>query len=339
MRYSLLVVTPWVEDWEGKVKRFPEVRFLKRKLESLFDYDVIGPKNTSPKDRYDVVFVQSERAYKRGKSLYQRTGARRLVVAIYGVFEYFPLRKVFRPLHSWRYRAVDGAFKGGADLYLITDDGSRGELVAQRYDRPYLLLPVPKPPWDRTDKVEARKRLGLPLNGPIGGFAGALNKLKGAHLLPEIFRLSRGTYRLALIGDGPLLPKIRKFSEEFPGKVHILDPLPYDDMRLFYSAVDFVLAPYLYGNKTAVVVEALALGVPVIAFEAHSTSEIIRTGWNGFVASNFNVEEFAHYTVRLATDPVLRESMSEAAKVSSEGFPTWDHRSSVIAQSLVPFAP
>ena len=339
MRYSLLVVTPWVEDWRGNVRRFPEVRFLKRKLDSLFDYDVIAPKDEPPKDRYDVVFVQSERAYGRGRALYRKTKARKLVVAIYGVFEYFPIRRVFGPLHRWRYRAVDRAFKGGADLYLITDDGSRGEIVAQKYGRPYLLLPVPRPPWDRTDRIEARKRLGLPINGPIGGFAGALNKLKGAHLLPEIFRLSRGTYRLALIGDGPLLPEVRKLAGEFPGKVHILAPLPYEDMSLFYSAVDFVLAPYLYGNKTAVVVESLSLGVPVVAFEAHSTSEIIRTGWNGFVASNYDVKELAHYAVRLATDPILRESMSEAARVSSEGFPTWDHRASVIVQALVPFAP
>ena len=339
MRYRLLVITPWVEDWGGRVRRFPEVKFLKRKLESLFDYDVIDPKGTPPRDEYDVVFVQSERAYGRGKALYRKIGARKLVVAIYGVFEYFPLRKVFKPLHLWRYRAVDGAFKGGADLYLITDDGSKGELVAQKYGQPYLLLPVPRPPWDRVDKVEARRRLGLPINGPIGGFAGALNKLKGAHMLPDIYRLSRGTYRLALIGDGPLLPRLHRLARDFPGKVFILDPLPYEDMNLFYSAVDFVLAPYLYGNKTAVVVEALSLGVPVVAFEAHSTPEIIRTGWNGFVASNFNVEEFAHYTVRLATDPVLRESMAEAARVSSEGFPTWDHRASVVAQALVPFAP
>ncbi len=336
MSHRLLVVTPWPEDWRGEGKRFPEVRFLKRRLEGFFEYDVLSPDDGIPKGEYDVVFAQSEKAYPKAREAYRRSGAKRLVVAIYGVFEYFPLRKVFKPLHRWRYRAVDRAFKGGADLYLITDDGSKGEIVAQRYGRPYLLLPVPKPPWDRIDRLEARRQLGLPLNGPIGGFAGALNKLKGAHLLPEILRLSRGTYRLAVIGYGPLLPTVLKMREEAPDRVFVLDPLPYERMNLFYSAVDFVLAPYLYGNKTAVVVESLALGVPVVAFKAHSTDEIIRSGWNGFIASNFNVEEFAHYTVRLATDPVLRETMGEAAKVSAEGFPTWDHRASVVAQSLLP---
>jgi len=336
MNYRLLVVTPWVEDWEGNVRRFPEVRFLKRKIAGFFEYDVINVGERPPKEGYDVIFAQSERAYPHARRLFKKVGARKFVVAVYGVFEYFPLRKVFTPLHRWRYRAVDRAFKGGADLYLITDDGSRGELIAQRYERPYLLLPVPRPPWDRVDKMEARRALGLPLNGPIGGFAGALNKLKGAHFLPEIYRLSRGTYRLAVIGDGPLLPSIRELAERDPGRVFVLDPLPYDRMNLFYSAVDFVLAPYLYGNKTAVVVESLALGVPVVAFKAHSTEEIIKSGWNGFIAGNFDLQEFAHYTVRLATDPILRESISESARISAEGFPTWDHRASVVVQSLVP---
>jgi len=73
-----------------------------------------------------------------------------------------------------------------------------------------------------------------------------------------------------------------------------------------------------------------------VAFKAHSTEEIIKSGWNGFIAGNFDLQEFAHYTVRLATDPILRESISESARISAEGFPTWDHRASVIAQSLVP---
>ncbi|NPA79725.1 MAG: glycosyltransferase family 4 protein [Thermotogae bacterium] len=336
MRLKLLVITPWTDDWMGRVRRFPEVKFLKRKLESLYDYDVVAPGERPPKDRYDVIFVQSERAYSHGRKLRREVGARRFVVAIYGVFERFPLRRVFWPLHMWRYRHLDAAFKGGADLYLITDDGSRGERLAERYGRPYVMLPVPKPPWGRVGRLEARTALGLPPDGPIGGFAGALNKLKGAHMLENILKRSRGTYKLAVIGDGPLLPKVRRLAERYPGRVFILTPLPYERMNLFYSAVDFVLAPYLYGNKTAVVVESLTLGVPVVAFRAHSSDEIIRHGWNGFLAENFSVEEFAHYTVRLATDPILRETMGGAARISSEGFPTWDARITTIVQSLHP---
>ncbi|NPB04533.1 MAG: glycosyltransferase family 4 protein [Thermotogae bacterium] len=330
-----MVVTPWAEEWEGEVKRFPEVKFLRKKLESLYDINVLNAGDHPPR-RCDVVFAQSERVYGHSRKLAQRCGAKRFVVAIYGVFERFPLRRVFWPLHWWRYRHLDGAFRGGADLFLITDDGSRGEKLAQMYSQPYILLPVPRPPWSRIPQLKARELLGLPPNGPIGGFAGSLNKLKGAHLLGKILELARGTYRLAVIGEGPLLKEIERLRRESPDTVFVVPPLPYEKMNLFYSAVDFVLAPYLYGNKTAVVVESLAMGVPVVAFKAHSTDEIIRSGWNGFVAENFNVEEFARYTVRLATDPLLRETVGNAARVSAERFPTWDHRVTTIAQALMP---
>ncbi len=335
-RFSLLIVTPWKEEWDGRVFRFPEVKYLSRALKESFDYDVIGLKERPPRGDYDVVFVQSEIAYKRGRDIYRSVGAKRFVVAIYGVFEYFPLRKVFTPLHRWRYRRFDRAFKGGADVFLITDDGSKGEVLAQRYGQPFILLPVPKPPWRRVDRLEARERLGLPRNGPVAGFAGALNKLKGAHLLREIYERARGVYKLAVIGYGPMLGEFERWAKRTGGRVFVLPPFPHEDMAVFYSAVDFVLAPYLYGNKTAVVVEAMSLGLPVVVFQAHSSDEIIRHGWNGFIARNFDTDEFAHYTVRLATDPILRESVGESAKISSEGFPTWDHRVSTILQALLP---
>ncbi|MEO0204285.1 MAG: glycosyltransferase, partial [candidate division WOR-3 bacterium] len=159
---------------------------------------------------------------------------------------------------------------------------------------------------------------------------GRFSKFKGIHFLPKIYR-KNDPYRLIIVGNGKMKPEERWLKEI---NSIIIEQIPHTKMNIVYSAVDFVIMPYIYGNLTAVMVESLFYGLPTVSFKAHSTDRIIINGHNGFYAENFNLKEFREFCITLAKDESLRAYMGENAKKSSEKFPTWEENTSKILKYL-----
>ncbi|MEO0222523.1 MAG: glycosyltransferase [candidate division WOR-3 bacterium] len=331
---DLLIITPWKEEWlKNDVYSYPEVFYLKPLLKKSVEYGVISPNERPKYDKYKTIWCQSEIPYPYAKELVKRLKPKKFIVSIYGIFERFPLRtinKILYPIHLYRYRKLDEAFKGGADIFLIIDDGSKGEELAKMYNVNYVMLLNPKPQYPKIDKAEARELLKLPKDDVIGAFIGRFSKFKGIHFLPKIYR-KNDPYRLIIVGNGKMKPEERWIKEI---NSIIIEQIPHTKMNIVYSAVDFVIMPYIYGNLTAVMVESLFYGLPTVSFKAHSTDRIIINGHNGFYAENFNLKEFREFCITLAKDESLRAYMGENAKKSSEKFPTWEENTSKILKYL-----
>lgn len=63
-------------------------------------------------------------------------------------------------------------------------------------------------------------------------------------------------------------------------------------MQTIYTAADLFLFPSLYDNAPLVVREAASLGTPSLVTRGSNTAEVIRDGFNGFLADN-DVSAFA----------------------------------------------
>lgn len=332
---DLLVITPWKEEWfSSEVFSYPEIFYLKERLKGKFEYEVISPGEKPKYDKYKTVWCQSEIPYPYAREMVKKVKPNKFVVSIYGIFERFPLRlrnKILYPLHLYRYRRLDYAFKGGADLFLITDDGSLGYKLAEKYKANYITLLNPKPNFTKMDKTLARKILKVPQDSVIGAFIGRFSKFKGIEFLPKIYKKG-DPYDLILVGSGDA-KNLRTWAEEV-GSI-IIEQTPHASMNLVYSAVDFVIMPYIYGNITAVMVESLYFGLPTVSFKAHSTDRIIKNGENGFYAENFKVKDFRDFCIILSKDEKLREKMGKGARESSRIFPTWQEHTDKIIQAII----
>jgi len=69
-----------------------------------------------------------------------------------------------------------------------------------------------------------------------------------------------------------------------------------------------------------VVVEAMAMGCPVIATDTAGPTEIVSHGVNGFLASYGDDASLAEHIQRYLENPQLASSMSEAAQVRAQDF-------------------
>lgn len=116
------------------------------------------------------------------------------------------------------------------------------------------------------ERTEARRRYGLPVEGPVVLAVAKLSDREAPwDLLGALARLERPP-ALALAGDGPLRREVEAFVQEHGlASVHLLGYVPYPELPVLYGLSDlFVHAPReeRWGVSVA---EALAAGLPVVA--------------------------------------------------------------------------
>jgi glycosyltransferase involved in cell wall biosynthesis len=140
-------------------------------------------------------------------------------------------------------------------------------------------------------RAVARGILGLPADARLimAGSMELSEKRKGVTYLLQALESRRGSNdRLLLFGDAPGRALALPVPAHWLGKLH-------DDvaLALAYSAADVFVAPSLEENLANTVIEAMACGVPCVAFNIGGMPDIIRPGVNGYLATPFAVAELA----------------------------------------------
>jgi glycosyltransferase involved in cell wall biosynthesis len=94
--------------------------------------------------------------------------------------------------------------------------------------------------------------------------------------------------------------------------------LPRQDVLALYRAADAALLSSAWENFPHSVVEALAVGTPVISTSVGGVAEVVEDGVNGLLVPAGDVERLAEAIERLTGDPELRERLAAASAASVE---------------------
>ncbi len=153
------------------------------------------------------------------------------------------------------------------------------------------------------DRLEARRRFDLPENGQIvlfGALASTQDPRKGYVQLVRAMQIlaSSGRQNLTLVIFGGT---VEGAASEIGGiSVHHLGQVNSEELLSFvYSAADLLIAPFLEDNLPNVVIEAIACGTPVVAFEAGGIPDAVDHGMNGYLAPVGCVTKLATYVLML----------------------------------------
>ena len=166
-------------------------------------------------------------------------------------------------------------------------------------------------------REEARAQFGAEC--PLLAFAGRITKQKALGVALDALGSVDGVV-LAIAGDGPDLPDLRRRVAELglDGRVRFLGPLNRDGVLTLFRAADASLLASSWENFPHTVVEALAVGTPVIATSVGGVPELVRDGENGLLVPAGNREALAAAIRRVAGEQGLRGRLAAAAAPSVE---------------------
>jgi glycosyltransferase involved in cell wall biosynthesis len=182
------------------------------------------------------------------------------------------------------------------------------------------VLPNPPPEIpDLASRDTLRTELGL--DGHVLVFAGRLGPQKSfgtalaalAHV-PDV--------SLVVAGDGPERAALELRTTELglDGRVRFLGSVSRERVLELFRAADASLLPSAWENFPHTVVEALAVGCPVIATAVGGVPEVVRDGENGLLVPARDPERLAEAIERFFGDPELRTRLASAAAPSTAGY-------------------
>jgi glycosyltransferase involved in cell wall biosynthesis len=167
------------------------------------------------------------------------------------------------------------------------------------------------------DPVAKRKELGLPPEDLIVGTVGRLVPVKGhAWLLKSVPRVLAEVPQacFALIGEGPLAEHLRQLAEELAISRRVMFLGARQDVPECLAALDLFVLPSLNEGMGLALVEAMAMGLPVVATRVGGIPDVVREGETGLLVPPGDEKALALAMLSLLRDPDRRRAYGEAAK-------------------------
>lgn len=162
-----------------------------------------------------------------------------------------------------------------------------------------------------------------------GGSHDDLIVLSMAHLLPRKGQEYAVTAMAKVVAESPLahlylvggidrdpayVAKVRSKIQEFKLQQNLSVLGFRQDTSLFLQGADLYLHNAIKDPHPRSVIEAMAAGLPVVAFDVDGVSETVLHGKTGYLVPPGDVSGMAEAILKLASDPSLRETMGQAGR-------------------------
>jgi glycosyltransferase involved in cell wall biosynthesis len=173
-------------------------------------------------------------------------------------------------------------------------------------------------PAGRGVRDDVRQSLAIPAEARVIGFVGRLVRDKGVVELFEAWKHLRARMKnLHWLVVGPFeendpVPDDVASAMRSDPRVH-LRGLDWDTPRLF-SAMDVLALPSYREGFPVVVLEAAAMGLPVVASRATGCGDAVKDGVTGTLVATGSVDELVAALERYLEDDIVRRAHGEAAR-------------------------
>lgn len=169
-----------------------------------------------------------------------------------------------------------------------------------------------------TDKEFARNILKISPDQKVllfGAMDVMADERKGGKLLYEALKGLKNKSKISLLMFGGTLHEKNSHLDEL-GIDCINIGFINDDISklILYSSADLVIVPSMIENLSNVIMEAMACGVPVAAFNTGGNSDMIEHKTNGYLAESFSSDDLREGIQGLLDDVTLRENYGQKAR-------------------------
>lgn len=176
---------------------------------------------------------------------------------------------------------------------------------------PNAVLP---PTQKRLSKEELCARLKIPVRKKVVGAIGRLWSQKGYRDLiwaSEILRAAHEDVILVIIGDGPDREKLMHYRDQ----VHAYEAVRFaghrSDAGELLTGFDVLWNGSLYEGQSNTILEAMSLGIPVVASRIGGNQSVVVDGETGSLFDLGDIEGVVRKTIELFKDEDKYQSFSE----------------------------
>jgi glycosyltransferase involved in cell wall biosynthesis len=142
----------------------------------------------------------------------------------------------------------------------------------------------------------------------------------------SLLRAEGCAFRCRIVGKGELERDLRALIAELglEGQAELAGPIPREQLLAEYSRASVLVAPCVIGTDgnrdglPTVLIEAMALGVPVVATDVTGIPELVEDGRTGFLVPQHNPEALAAAIRRVLAEPVRAQALARAGRARVE---------------------
>ena len=176
-----------------------------------------------------------------------------------------------------------------------------------------------------------RALLGLPAQAPIVGMVARMERWKGIDVfIKVVVQLAShypNLYAFVVGGAHSLDPdcasELQAQAEQsgLGDRLRLVGQRPLEEVAGWWCACDIAIHPVTGAEPFGMgIVEAMAMGKPVIASALGGPAEIIQDQVNGLLCAPGDVDGLVRATQRILDNPELRQSLGQAARVRALDF-------------------
>jgi glycosyltransferase involved in cell wall biosynthesis len=190
---------------------------------------------------------------------------------------------------------------------------------------------------DVADLDAVRAHHGLPQRFLL--YAGRLTNWKGCDTLIRVLPKLSEDVALVIVGGGPERAALGSIAERLRlgERVRFLPPTDRAGMAPLLRVASCLVLNSGYEGHPHVVLEAMAVGTPVIGAAECGTAELVHDGENGLLFEKDNVPQLVAAIARVLDDAALRERLVAGGRATAQRFP-WSatlDRTEALLQQLV----
>lgn len=250
----------------------------------------------------------------------------RYILRLYGIGKPNPIRKI----------SLRMTLRLHADLYIVTNDGTSGNIIAEQCG----ISPLKVCFWTNgVDKNWSSESMDHGfrniLCAPDERMVLSVSRLSPSKQVDVLIRAIPNVVReykkvkFVIVGDG----EQRRYLEDLVRELGVSDFVRFTGAVLHTKVLQYMRACDVFASMNALssicnpVLEAMICGRPVIVLNTGSTSDLVRHEYNGLLVGVNEIHRLSDYISLLLKDHNLRTSMGENARSFMLGiWPTWEQR-------------
>ena len=299
-----------------KVEVFP----MTREISPFADlWSIFQMTRAVRREKPDIVHTHSSKAGFIGRLAAKRAGVAKIVHTPH----VFPFEMGVSLLKKRFYLKLERVAANWTDLLITVSNAEKNTAMENGvFDAARIAVNhngVDPGLWQANEskRCEIRRNLGISDKEFIVGMVGRFMPQKGYYLLLDAARIllkEQSNFKFILIGDGELKPAIQYLTIAHKIDKHFYFIEKTDDVGDYYSAFDCLTAPSLWEACPYTVMEAMAMGIPVIASAVGGVNEIIEDRTSGLLVPAGAADQLAKRIRQLTEDDKLREELGESGR-------------------------